>query len=187
MAYYHPYITGKYNPPYTLNNQVFLHCSHYYHSDFRNLQINCPPRNASAFFSVLFLTESPPTPNQTCHLCPSFLPLGFFSPAWNPLPNHLSATSASSASWPQRGVRISWWCTLPTNQRNDNRKTTIKWRKWVDPCISYSKIRRFSRLSCFLFFQEALWILAAWEKRSAENGSQKPLFQTMLPYKVGAQ
>ena len=112
---------------------MFFSLLTYYHSHFRNLQINCPPRNASAFFSVLFLTESPPTPNQTCHLCPSFLPLGFFSPAWNPLPNHLSATSASSASWPQRGVRISWWCTLPTNQRNDNRKTTIKWRFDVSP------------------------------------------------------
>ena len=28
MLYYNPYITGQYNPLYTLNNQGFFHCSH---------------------------------------------------------------------------------------------------------------------------------------------------------------
>ena len=41
MVCYNPHITGQYNPLYTLNNQVFFHCS-------PSLAPSCPPDMAPA-------------------------------------------------------------------------------------------------------------------------------------------
>ena len=49
MVYFYPYITGQYNPLYSLTNQGFFHCSHEWNLSAGEVPKSHPPQKGSDF------------------------------------------------------------------------------------------------------------------------------------------